>query len=326
MKPIWKDILFSAFMGLILPGILLNFAAALMQQREYSPLHEESSLAQSASGTSVVMPMLLRKESGSLMEMDMDTYLVGVLLAEMPAYFEPEALKAQGVVARTYARKAYETGGKHGDGSVCVSPACCQGYISEEDYLASGGSGEDVEKIRGAVSATSGQVLTFGGELIEATYFSCSGGRTEDAAAVWGRDFPYLQSVDSPGEENAAHFTDTQVFSPGEFAAALGISGSGDPSSWVGLATYTEGGGVNTMVIGEKTFTGTELRSLLGLRSTAFFITIEEQEISISTKGYGHRVGMSQFGADAMAVAGSSYQEILSHYYGGTELIQLSEH
>ena len=80
------------------------------------------------------------------------------------------------------------------------------------------------------------------------------------------------------------------------------------------------------MVIGEKTFTGTELRSLLGLRSTAFFITIEEQEISISTKGYGHRVGMSQFGADAMAVAGSSYQEILSHYYGGTELIQLSEH
>jgi len=326
MRSIWKDILFSLFIGMIVPGALLNFAVAQMKEKDNLPVHEEISPEILPAAPKVALPMRLKQGSGDPVEMDMDAYLVGVLLAEMPAYFEPEALKAQAVVARTYTQKAYETGGKHGDGSVCAASACCQGYTPEEDYLASGGREEDIEKIRNAVQATSGQVLTFGGELIEATYFSCSGGRTEDAAAVWGKEFPYLQSVDSPGEEAADHFTDTQAFSPGEFIAALGISDSGDPASWLGMTTYTEGGGVHTMVIGGRSFTGTELRSLLGLRSTAFSITVGETEISITTRGYGHRVGLSQFGADAMAVAGSSYQEILSHYYGGTELIQLSEH
>ena len=322
MRPLWKDVVTALFMGLILPGLMLNFAVLYLDSRSAQAPQPPQETQSPPSG----LTMELLTEDGSRETHGLEAYLTGVVLAEMPAFFETEALKAQAVAARTYAWKARTTGGKHGNSALCADPGCCQAYLTEERYLAMGGTPEGLEKVRSAVLATAGQVLTYGGELIEATYFSCSGGRTEDAAAVWGKEFPYLQSVDSPGEEAADHFTDTQAFSPGEFIAALGISDSGDPASWLGMTTYTEGGGVHTMVIGGRSFTGTELRSLLGLRSTAFSITVGETEISITTRGYGHRVGLSQFGADAMAVAGSSYQEILSHYYGGTELIQLSEH
>lgn len=265
----------------------------------------------------------VRWKTGEAEKLDMDAYLLGVVLAEMPADFEMEALKAQAVVARTYTRKAYLTDGKHGDGSVCTDPGCCQAYISEEDYLAKGGTQEGADKVRFAVEATTGYVLTYGEELIEATYFSCSGGSTEDAAAVWGTDYPYLQAVDSPGEENAPHDMDTVTFTPAEFQEALGAELSGSPRSWIGTTTYTEGGGVASMAIGGETYTGTQLRSLLGLRSTAFTVLTEDEEITVTTRGFGHRVGMSQYGADAMAVTGSGFREILSHYYPGTTLTKL---
>ena len=171
-----------------------------------------------------------------------------------------------------------------------------------------------------AVELTDNQVLTYNGELIEATYFSCSGGRTEDAVAVWGTEIPDLQAVDSPGDESATHFVDTAEFSATEFASLLGISPTGSTSSWLGAVTYTDGGGVDTMVIGGKLLSGTEIRQKLGLRSTAFSMHATADKIYISTRGFGHRVGMSQYGAEAMAVRGSDYQEILSHYYPGTQL------
>lgn len=318
MKELTKDILISLLTGLLLPGMMLNFAAAVwnraLQSQEAEPVKEIHLVS---------LPVKIRSSDGTVTEEDMDTYLTGVVLGEMPAYFEPEALKAQSVVARTYARKAYETGGKHGDGSICTEPSCCQAWISEADFLQKGGSPEDAEIIRSAVMATSGQVLTYGGQLIEATYFSCSGGSTEDAAAVWGTDFPYLQAVQSPGEENAAHYRDTVVFTPDEIEEKLEIVLTGDPQTWTGPVSYTEGGGVDTIAIGGTYFTGVEIRQKLGLRSTAFSVSAAENAVSITTKGYGHRVGMSQYGADAMAVAGSSYEEILAHYYQGTELITL---
>lgn len=327
MRPLWKDILISLFMGLILPGVLLNFAVMLLDSREepfaLQETTSETAAQESAAPESVVLPMLLRHTDGSVEEMDMDTYLVGVVLAEMPASFEEEALKAQAVVARTYTQKIYTTGGKHGDSSICTQPSCCQAYVTEADYLAKGGTEENIERIRSAVNATSGYVLTYGGALIEATYFSCSGGATEDAAAVWGTDYPYLRSVESPGEENAAHYTDTVTFTAREFQSALGISLAGEPSAWFGAVTHTAGGGVDTMVIGGETYQGTRLRTLLGLRSTAFEITAEGDTITVTTKGYGHRVGMSQYGADAMAVTGSTYAEILAYYYQGTELTRV---
>lgn len=322
MRPLWKDILTALFMGLILPGILLNLADTLVNAREEPPQIQETVPRETVPET-VPLPMLLRTSGGNIEQMDMDTYLTGVVLAEMPASFESEALKAQAVAARTYTRKAWESGGKHGDGSVCTNASCCQAYITESDYLSRGGTQEGIDKIRSAVLSTSGYVLTYEGELIEATYFSCSGGSTEDAAAVWGTDFPYLQAVSSPGEENAAHFTDTVTFTPREFQNALGVILSGDPPSWFGTVTYTEGGGVASMTIGGEAYTGTRLRTLLGLRSTSFTVEAGEN-ITVTTSGYGHRVGMSQYGADAMAVTGCTYAEILAHYYQGTALTKLS--
>ena len=307
MKQLMGDILVSAFVGMVMPGILLNTLAAVRADPQAS-LQTEPTVA-----------AILAQD---VPEDPQEEYLVGVVLAEMPASFETEALKAQAVVARTYAAKAKQTGGKHGDGSVCTDPSCCQGYVSQEAYLEKGGRPEDLKKVRDAVYATAGQVLTYEGSLIEATYFSCSGGTTEDAAAVWGTDFPYLRSVDSPGEEQGAHYRDSVTFTPAEVADRLGVTLSGRPEDWITAVTRTAGGGVDSMAIGGRYFTGTEIRQKLGLRSTAFTVTASESAVTIETRGYGHRVGMSQYGADAMAVEGYGYEEILTHYYQGTELVR----
>lgn len=320
MRMLMKEILTALLMGLVVPGVILNFAAAALETPPEAAAETEAAVPETQPAQQVALPVLVRGLDGSTREMDMDSYLVGVVLAEMPASFEAEALKAQAVVARTYARKAYVYGGKHGDHSICTRSVCCQAYKSEEDYLADGGKQESVDKVRAAVAATSGYVLTYEGVLIEATYFSCSGGSTEDAAAVWGTDFPYLQAVSSPGEEDAAYYTDTVTFTGEQFRKLVETALSGSPETWFGDVTYTAGGSVATMVIGEETYTGTQLRSLLGLRSAAFTVEADKQSVTITTRGFGHRVGMSQYGADAMAVQGSSYAEILAHYYKGTVL------
>lgn len=322
MNRLLKDVLLSIALGMLLPGIVLNFAVALLKESEAPQEPPAAVLTPETEGKedSIILPMRLRNPDGSTEDMEMDHYLVGVVLAEMPAYFEEEALKAQAVVARTYTQKAYATGGKHGDGSICTDATCCQAYLPETEYLLQGGTQESIDKVRSAVRDTSGYVLTYGGELIEATYFSCSGGKTEDAVAVWGSDFPYLRSVSSPGEEEAAYYTDTVTFSKEQLETALGVSLGGDSNSWFTAMTYTAGGGVNSAVVGGKSFGGTQLRSLLRLRSTAFSVTPGEGSVTLTTRGFGHRVGMSQYGADAMAADGCLYGEILAHYYPGTSL------
>ncbi len=324
MRSVLKDLFLSMVMGLLVPGLVLNAASVMMEQEETVATVTEATEPVSSAPPPVErseMKMRLRSPEGQVSEQNMDDYLLGVVLAEMPASFEPEALKAQAVVARTYARKAWVTGGKHGDGSVCTQSFCCQAYITETSYRERGGTEADIDKVRCAVLETSGCVLTYEDQLIEATYFSCSGGSTEDAVAVWGTDFPYLRAVSSPGEEGAANcYQDTKTFSPASFAAALGVSLSGDPASWFGAVDYTCGGGVESMVIGGVRYSGTRLRGLLGLRSTAFTVSHSDVGITFTTRGYGHRVGMSQYGADAMAASGISFQEILAHYYQGTEL------
>ena len=316
MKRIWKEIVVALFMGGVVPGFLLWFGAVLLEIQENKPV--EIVVEQTVPMPETGYEIPVRTEE-SVEVQDLEAYLVGVVLAEMPASFEPDALKAQAVVARTYTLRANTTGGKHGDGSVCTDYACCQAYLDPQEYLNRGGSLESLSKIQSAVLDTQGQILTYEGKLIEATYFSCSGGSTEDAVAVWGTDYPYLQSVESPGEEHAAHYTDTVSFTPSQFQSALGVNLSGNPGTWFGDVTFTEGDGVDTMVIGGKTYRGTELRKKLGLRSTAFSVSVGEH-ITITTRGFGHRVGMSQYGAQAMAKDGSSFSEILAHYYTGTEL------
>lgn len=263
-------------------------------------------------------------DDGRMEQMPLNSYVTGVVLAEMPADFDAEALKAQAVVARTYALKRETRNKKHPD-AVCTNASCCQGYISADEYLNNKGTLENLRKIEEAVEQTKNLVLVYNGKLIEATYFSCSGGVTEDAVAVWGEDIPYLKSTKSPGEENAAHYTDTVRFTVDEFKDRLDLQATGEPHAWIGDITYTNGGGVDTITIAGKPYSGVELRSLLGLRSTAFSMTIIGTTVVVTTRGYGHRVGMSQYGAEAMAVQGNTFDQILQYYYSGTELMMYSE-
>ena len=313
MKVLHKEILLAIFLGMVVPSVMLSILVkpgeGVIPATEPITVATESTI--SAREISVLMA------DGTTQVMDLEEYLIGVVMGEMPASFEMEALKAQAVVARTYTLKCAGVGVKHGENTVCTDFSCCQAYVSPDGY---GGSAEDYEKISQAVADTAGQVLTYNGKLIEATYFSCSGGVTEDAVAVWGTDYPYLRSVESPGEESATYYTDEVFFTAEEFQNRLGRELSGSPGSWLGYTTYTAGDGVNTMRIGGVDYKGTEVRSLLGLRSTAFTMRAENGGITVATKGYGHRVGMSQYGADAMALRGCDYEEILTHYYQGTTL------
>lgn len=313
MRPLWKDVLVAVWLGMLLPGIVLN--AFVYQERKRELQHFPAQQVQQDTSQCI----LVRDPDGILQSMDLDVYLTGVLLAEMPADFHTEALKAQSVAARTYTWKAHTTGGKHGDGSICTDSACCQAYLPAEVYLSRGGTSEKLEKVKNAVRATSSMVLVYQGELIEATYFSSSGGNTEAAQAVWGADFPYLQSVSSPETVLEASVS----FTPEEFQKYFDRELTGDPAQWFGPVMYTEGGGVASMDICGVCHTGVELRSLLGLRSTAFQIRVEDSVITVTTRGYGHRVGMSQHGANAMANSGSNYQKILQHYYPGTNLVPM---
>lgn len=263
-------------------------------------------------------------ENGVPVEMTLHDYLTGVLLGEMPASFSAEALKAQAVAARTFTLHILQAG-KH-DGAICESAACCQAYVAPESYLAANGEmGSPVlEEMSQAVRATDGLVLEYGGTLIDAVFFSCSGGRTEAAIEVWGGDVPYLQAVDSPGEEDAVPFSDEKTISREEFCAVLsGLDPACDFSAepWIGTITYTQGGGVDEMELGGVFFDGTALRSVFSLRSTLFTVEVGESEVVFHTRGFGHRVGMSQYGADAMARNGSTFEDILAYYYQGTELV-----
>ena len=313
-----KELLLSFLAGLVLPLVM---AAAFQRTPRVGDVESDAlSPSTVAAGIDNRTVLMVKNRAGNLQQMTLDEYLVGVVLAEMPADFESEALKAQAVVARTYTRKRME-GGKHETAAVCMDSGCCQGFRSPEDYLGEGGKETSVDKVRTAVADTDGGVLRYEGKLIDATYFSCSGGSTEDAVAVWGQDVPYLQAVDSPGEEEAPRYRDSIQFTAAEFADKLGIANGGDPSGWFTDVRYTDGGGVETMTIRGKIFTGTQLRSKLGLRSTAFEVAISGKTITITTWGFGHRVGMSQYGAQAMAEAGSNFEEILRHYYTGAELV-----
>lgn len=312
----YQNFLLAAILVFLYPATILSVITVKKQQ---TPVIESTPTVTSVETTvpesNYALPVLLK--DGTVEQMDLDTYITAVVLCEMPAEFEPEALKAQAVVARTYALRREKLGNKHSGAAVCTEPSCCQGYKTEQDYLAAGGKETDIEKIKDAVSKTHAEVLTYNGELIEATYFSCSGGMTEDALAVWGSDVPYLRAVESPGEENAKVYKETVEMKIGEFQKLLGVNTG---SCTVQDIRYTNGGGVESVKISGKVFSGTELRKKLKLRSTAMDITFLGDTVTISTKGNGHRVGMSQYGAEAMAVNGKSYREILAHYYSGTEL------
>ena len=262
-------------------------------------------------------------KDGAVLKVSMADYLIGVVAAEMPASFAPEALKAQAVAARTYILdRAAHPVEAHRDAAVCDDPGCCCAYVSEDEMRDNWGADyrRNLRRIRSAVRETDGQVLTWAGEPIRAVFHSSSGAMTEASEALWGA-VPYLVSVSSP--ETAADvpgFETTVTVSAEEAKKALETVLPEDPAAWLGEIVRDDSGRVETITIGERTLSGAEARSLFHLRSTNFTAECADGNLVFHVIGSGHGVGMSQYGANVMAQQGALYAEILAHYYPGTVL------
>ena len=267
---------------------------------------------------------------GTVETMAMDDYLWRVVAAEMPATFEPEALKAQAAAARTYTfSKMERTTAAHPEADVCTDVNCCQAYRTQEEAAASWGTNAQMytEKIAAAVADTDGMAVLYGGSPIQAVFFSSADGRTVDAVEVWGNSVPYLTGVDSPEGEEVPNYHSTVTLTAEEFKTAIlakypGADLSGAPSGWFSHTVSNSAGGVSSVDVGGVTVSGQELRTLFSLRSTSFTVSAGADGVTFSVTGYGHGVGMSQYGANALAQEGKSYEEILKWYYTGVEVEQ----
>lgn len=258
-------------------------------------------------------------DSNEETNLDLEEYVIGVVAGEMPASFEIEALKAQAIAARSYALSKIETSTESYD---LVTDITNQVYITTEDMQEKWGEDYDFyyDKIKNAVAATKNLVMEYEGDVISAYYFAMSNGATEDVSLVFGEARDYLKSVDSSWDESVKNFSVTTTFTKEEFCSKLSIDCS---NITIGAIDRSSTNRVNTIVINDKEFKGTTLRTLLGLRSTDFTIDIAD-DIKITTKGYGHGVGMSQYGANEMAKNGASYEEILNHYYKDIDIVEIN--
>ena len=266
-------------------------------------------------------------------ELPIDEYLYGVVSAEMPVKYDIEALKAQAVVARTYTiYQITHSNGKHNNADICDNYACCQAWISKEDRLAKWDKPEaenNWQKIVNAVNSTQGKVITYNGAIIDAFFHSNSGGITETASNVWGgQNFPYLQSVETSGEDEYSEYNSQVELSKDELINRLKekypeIEISFEKNEEIRILEFTESGRVKKIRFGNIEISGTEARTLLGLKSTNFNFEIRDNFVVFFVKGYGHGVGMSQTGADSLAKQGSSYEEIIKHFYSNVEIINL---
>lgn len=271
---------------------------------------------------------MLHVETGEVEELEMDEYLYGVVSAEMPASYEMEALKAQAVVARTYTAYKIAHAGKHQEAHICNDSKCCQAWISKENRLAKWNE-EDREsnwnKIIEAVDSTAGKIITYNGEPINAFFHSNSGGSTEIVSNVWGgTDYPYLQSVETLGEEGYSQYTSVVTLTKEEVLEKIRnshpeIQINYEEENPIQITEYTDSGRVKTIRFGNVLISGVEARTIFGLKSAKFEVIINEN-ITFNVIGYGHGVGLSQTGADAMAKTGSNFEQIINHYYTGIKI------
>jgi stage II sporulation protein D len=261
--------------------------------------------------------------------MKTEEYIRGVLMAEMPAEFETEALKAQAVAARSYMAEKSKNIAKdnvHPNADVCTDSSHCQAYISDKDAKKKWGKNADkyFGKCCNAVESTAGVVAVYNGEPIKAVFHSVSGGNTENASDVWSGDVSYLKSVPSPGEESAPKYETVSEFALSDFKAKLkdelGIEYKSDA---IGKTTRTEGGAVKSIEIAGTSVKGTDIRRVFGLNSANFEIKTENDKVIFNVTGYGHGVGMSQYGANYCAKQGMDYKEILTKYYSGISFAKL---
>lgn len=336
MKKLLKFVFFLTLCSLSLPLLLQGTAeGALTELHEPGALSAESALIQLSQSAGYDDVTTLRLQTGgTVRELTLREYLIGVVAAEMPAGFPEEALKAQAVAARTYTMykmSLYADGGGengHPDADLCDDPAHCEAFADLEAQAVSlWGEGEAIyrQRVEQAVDSTDGLILIYDGEPIAAVFCAASTPLTESAADVWGSDLPYLVSVESPGGQDCSRYEDTVTVSQDAFAAAIRAKWpeadfSSPPAEWFSDSHRSQAGSVLDVLVGGIRLTGSQIRQTVGLNSANFTVRIQGDDLVFSTVGYGHGVGLSQYGARYMALEGRSYDEILSHYYPGTAL------
>lgn len=279
---------------------------------EQNPFPKDDSISKQEDTSS--KQVTIYRSNGNVVSMDLEEYLIGVVGAEMPASFQMEALKAQAVVARTYALKLLASGKKLTD------TVSTQVYKDNNELKKLWGNSYSTyyQKIKEAVTSTKGVLIYYQGNYINALYHSTSNGKTEDASMVWGNSVPYLKSVDSKWDIQASSYL-REIKE--DFTNVLNLLGiSSDTNIQFEIISRDESGRVEKIKVGDKIFDGVTFRNLLKLRSTDFSIMVINNQVSITTKGYGHGVGLSQYGANGMAQEGYTYKEILKHYYTGVEV------
>lgn len=270
------------------------------------------------------------KSEDRIAEMDLEEYLYGVVGAEMPASFPLEALKAQAVAARTFAVNRAENGTEkekyHKGADLCTDPSHCKAWISMDERIEKWEE-KDREtykkKLISAVNDTRGMIMTYGGKPITAVFYAISSGKTENSKDVWGGDLPYLKSVSSPYDKEAPGYSSTAEFSLDEFKSRISAEFknavfSENPSEWYKNEKRSEGGAVMSCEVGGTEIKGTKMRTIFNLRSHNYTLSLTDKAV-FSVKGYGHGVGMSQWGARFYADAGKNYRDILRIYYSGID-------
>lgn len=278
---------------------------------------------------------LYHKEEDAVEELDLEDYIMGVVASEVPANFNEEALKAQAVAARTFYMSKRNNpckDAKSKNAEICDTTNC-QVYMSKADRFSKWSKNEaesNWSKIQKAVLDTKGQILTYENLVLEyPQFFSVSSGKTEDAKDVFSVNVPYLKSEESKGEENAPKYKTTLEVPISEFINKINSKYNNanlkkeSLSSTIKVESYTEGGSVKEIKVGGEIIKGTEFRTLFNLNSTNFKLEFGDKVIKINCTGYGHGVGMSQWGANAMAKNGAKYNEILKHYYNGVEIQEI---
>lgn len=276
-----------------------------------------------SSADAAVEVAVYRTSAKTIENIPLDEYLVGVVAAEMPAEFHEEALKAQALTARTYIVRKLISKDKTSvpEGAEVTDLPIHQAYIDEAQMRKNWGMDYEAKraKILAAVQETSGQILTYNGEAIDASFFSTSNGYTENSEDYWSNELPYLRSVSSPWDKASPKFNDQKVVSVGQFESALGVKlGSGGEIGKI--VERTAGKRVAKVDFNGKVLSGKEIREKLELKSSDFVWERKGSNIVISTEGSGHGVGMSQYGANGMAAEGKNYKDIVQHYYQGVEI------
>lgn len=328
-----NKILFYAFLCILMACIPL-IPAKILKSGSNSKENSESAEPVTEQEISSRVYHVLDSDTGEILEISLRDYLIGAVGAEMPVSFELEALKAQAVAAHTYAERQAELSSQRPElkgADFSDDASKYQAFYTKEELenLYHENFPENYRKLETAVDAVLNEVIFYENQPIISAFHAISGGKTESAENVWGSEIAYLQSVESEADKNAPQFEQEAVFNKEEVKTMLlsardGLFLGTDTAHWFGEPEYSEAGTVLQIPVGTSIFTGQELRKIFSLRSAVFSIQYENQKFKFITHGYGHDVGMSQYGANEMAKSGADYKEILTYYYPNTEIKQFS--